>query len=658
MKILTIVLLLISQLAWSSNKLYTVPDGNKLILKVKFNTPETGDLYVAKAVDNKIIFYNQAAGWTESKIAFMTNQSYQGEYTLLSVPTPANYQFYQVVTIPNTDPFKSENWIGGSNGLSSLSVNLPFQNNDIKVLAFNDLGMHCIDKEFSIFSILPPFNVVNAQVLIKGREPRLLNSDQVELRYSPVADSNNSINSNSIGKTDFWQYAPKLFGKNLQPGEGLTGLYMPADNPNPQKLHYNNKHAWFSAEGIPITPIDDKGQVNPYPMLRINAHDKQTGALLAGTDVVVPVSSETDCQNCHASGKRAANDPTVAWANDADLEVQTKKNILILHDKEHKTDLKNQTPVLCAGCHYSPALDLDGSGPQGKQKELPTSSQVMHKFHGELRDEQGNLIFPDNAPVEKTCYQCHPGQKTQCQRGAMKTEGLECNACHGGMKAVGGQRRSWVDLPKCQSCHTGDAMNHLNEAGLVFGDDKFRLKQTYKIGDSTASPLNAINKRFAENDNTLYRNSKGHGGIACEGCHGSPHAIWPNATANANDNITAKQLQGHVGTVIECDSCHTPGSLPMTTKGPHGLHNVNDPRWVDEEHEDFYKRNPDGCKACHGADLKGTDLAKVAADRSFRVEGRIVNLQKGQKVSCNICHRMPGEGHDDDDDDDDHDDDD
>jgi hypothetical protein len=380
------------------------------------------------------------------------------------------------------------------------------------------------------------------------------------LRYSPVADGNNSINSNSIGKIDFWKYAPKLFGKNLQPGEGLTGLYMPADNPNPQKLHYNNKHAWFSAEGIPITPIDDKGQVNPYPMLRIN---------------------------------------------------------VILHDKEHKTDLKNQTPVLCASCHYSPPLDLARAGPQGKQKELPTSSQVMHQYHGKLRDKQGSLIFPDNASVEETCYQCHPGKKTQCQ-----------------------------------SCHTGDAVNHLNEAGLVFGNDKFRLKQTYKIGDLTASPLNAINKRFAENDNTLYRNSKGHGGIACEGCHGSPHAIWPNATANANDNITAKQLQGHVGTVIECDTCHTPGSLPMTTKGPHGLHNVNDQRWVDEEHEDFYKRKPDGCKACHGTDLKGTDLSKVAADRSFRVEGRIVNLQKGQKVSCNICHSMPGEGDDDDDDDD------
>ena len=38
---------------------------------------------------------------------------------------------------------------------------------DTVVLAFNDLGMHCLDREFSIFSILPPFNVVNAQVIVQ-----------------------------------------------------------------------------------------------------------------------------------------------------------------------------------------------------------------------------------------------------------------------------------------------------------------------------------------------------------------------------------------------------------------------------------------------------------------------------------------------------------
>ena len=126
--------------------------------------------------------------------------------------------------------------------------------------------------------------------------------------------------------------------------------------------------------------------------------------------------------------------------------------------------------------------------------------------------------------------------------------------------------------------------------------------------------------------------------MACEACHGSTHAVWPNDDPAANDNIAAVQLQGHAGTIIECGTCHGQGSLSLTTNGPHGLHNVDDARWVDENHGDFYKRDKDGCKACHGGQLRGTPLAKTAAARSFRVEDNTVTLAKGDLVSCDRCH--------------------
>ncbi|MEN8218552.1 MAG: hypothetical protein ABFS56_19730 [Pseudomonadota bacterium] len=669
---LALFLLLFSHLVWSGELYTSNPvlngDNGKIVVMARFNTPESGDMYIITLIDNNILFFNKMSGWNNFPVPFIANSTFQGEYTVFSVDAkqmaPGNYQLFLIVTVVDGEPLDSNDWIGGLDGLSSVNFNVsvPFEAlSQVKVLAFNDLGMHCMDKEFSIFSILPPFNVVNAQVVGQRNDgsPQLLKSNEVELRYSAITDNKGSINSTSIDKTDFWQYASDLFGVNLQPGQGLTGLYMPADhpqNPGPQPFHYNTQHGWYSADGIPITPVDDADQINTYPMLRISAY--KNGTLLGETDVVVPVAMETDCQNCHATGEMAANDPTIPWADDDDLEVQTKKNVLILHDEQNQTDLQNQTPVLCASCHYSPPLDLAGEGPQGPQKDLPTSSQVMHKFHGELRDTDGNLIFPNDAPVEQTCYQCHPGKQTQCQRGAMKTANLECNACHGGMLAVGGKfrlrkggsldgkndrgkRRAWVDLPRCQSCHTGDAVRHLKGKKLVFHDDGIRLRQAYKTGDKSASPLLAKNRRFAENKNTLFRNSKGHGKVACEGCHGSPHAIWPNADANANDNVTATQLQGHVGTIIECDTCHAPGSLEMTTKGPHGLHNVNDPRWVDEEHEEFYEHDAKGCKACHGKNLEGTPLSKVAAKRRFKVEDDIVTLQKGEEVSCDLCHEKP-----------------
>ena len=550
---------------------------------------------------------------------------------------------------------------GGSQGTPSSGA---AADTDAVLLAFNDLGMHCLDREFSIFSILPPFNVVNAQVVIQdgSGKPVVMGEDEVELRYTHTADSSGSTNSTSIGKTDFWQHAESLFGVNLEPGQGLTGRYMPADNldnQGEQPMEFNTAHGWFSAEGIPITPLDDSFKTNPYPLMRVSAYDKSSGDQIGFLDVVVPVASETDCQNCHTTGQIAADNPAISWSGDSDLEVQSKKNILNLHDATNGTDLANSTPVLCSQCHYSPPLDLSGIGPTGPQRNLPTFSSAMHAYHGDLVDNLNNPVFPPGAPVEATCYQCHPGSVTQCQRGAMKTGGMDCNACHGDMLAVGGafalqsggsidgsndggERRPWLDLPRCQSCHTGDAVNHLTGAGLVVDSSGIRLVQTYRTGDAAASPLLAANKRFAEEDNTLFRNSKGHGGLACEACHGSTHAIWPNADANANDNIAAVQLQGYAGTIIECGVCHAPGNLPLTTGGPHGLHNVNDDRWLDEEHGEFYERNKNGCKACHGTDLLGTPLAKMPVARTFRIEDdEIVTFAKNELVRCNRCHGMP-----------------
>jgi hypothetical protein len=86
---------------------------------------------------------------------------------------------------------------------------------------------------------------------------------------------------------------------------------------------------------------------------------------------------------------------------------------------------------------------------------------------------------------------------------------------------------------------------------------------------------------------------------------------------------------------------HESGSLPRTINGPHGLHNVNDSRWYDDGHEDFYENNKNTCKACHGEDLKGTPLAKMATSRSFRVEDRTIIYAKGDLLRCDDCHGMP-----------------
>jgi len=126
-------------------------------------------------------------------------------------------------------------------------------------------------------------------------------------------------------------------------------------------------------------------------------------------------------------------------------------------------------------------------------------------------------------------------------------------------------------------------------------------------------------------------------------------------TANpfSNDNIAANQLQGHQGTLIECDVCHQAGSLGVTLDGPHGMHPVGGGRFADGGHEKLAKNQADSCRACHGNNGMGTVLSKVAADRSFTIDecdkGTLcsggkqknfrVNLSKGEQVTCVMCHK-------------------
>lgn len=206
---------------------------------------------------------------------------------------------------------------------------------------------------------------------------------------------------------------------------------------------------------------------------------------------------------------------------------------------------------------------------------------------------------------------------------------------------VSGFRRPWVDEPRCESCHTGDANQHATDQ---LNGDGLRRYLAYSPTDPAATPRTAVNPRFADEPGKLFRYSKGHGGLACESCHGSTHAIWPtNDQKNPNDNVAAKQIQGHAGTLSECSTCHRPGSLPLTTAGPHGMHNVNDPKWV-SGHDFFAEGNLAACTSCHGLDYRGTALSVAAAARSFSTEEGQIKIQKGQVVGCYTCHNGPNGG--------------
>ena len=238
-------------------------------------------------------------------------------------------------------------------------------------------------------------------------------------------------------------------------------------------------------------------------------------------------------------------------------------------------------------------------------------------------------------------------------------------------------RVPWANEPGCGSCHTGDAISNKHGDSGTIGSpsDNIRLMQAYLTTDSKATPIVPDNKRFAENvvesgdakgNPKLYRVSTGHEGIFCEACHGATHAIWPNANPNANDNVTAKQLQGHTGTISECSTCHASnfdiddfkGNLDSNgwMKGPHGMHPVGTAMWNDKHKEARQGAPADICSSCHGADGLGTVLSRTAADRVFECkengtlcgkDQKTVSIPKGTPIGCVECHSNEISGNDD-----------
>ena len=172
-------------------------------------------------------------------------------------------------------------------------------------------------------------------------------------------------------------------------------------------------------------------------------------------------------------------------------------NILTLHDKNEGTTLMSQRPVLCADCHGSNALGMGGD------PALPNLSNAMHTRHS------GAVPNTLNG-----CYNCHPGPRTRCLRDVMaQEEGMTCISCHGPMQEVALNPDPWLNEPRCDSCHE-QTQNH-----------------------------------------PLYRFSTGHGGLYCEACHDSTHAIAPSRVAR--DGLKFIALQGEDGPLTECSVCHT-----------------------------------------------------------------------------------------------------
>jgi hypothetical protein len=349
------------------------------------------------------------------------------------------------------------------------------------VIAWNDLGMHCANLDFSNLCILPPYNNQYAHVINVGDSqtmPTVLSASAgVYCTYEVPG------NTYSVGKTNFWEYSLHLFGVTLPPNIGLTGVGLTGNMIDTLNYHF--------VEGIPITAYPDNSLTvpDPYQLTLIKAYNS-SNEVIATTQSVIPVAHEINCvsSGCHPN----------------------EMDILNAHESMPGFNIANK-PILCANCHADNALGMPGT------PGTPSFSQAIHQRHGSETND---------------CYKCHPGPNTQCFRDVMHAGGMVCQDCHGSVSNVGNSiengREPWLEEPSCGAaqCHGAN---------------------------------------YAEEPGQLFRHSKGHGGLYCSTCHGSPHAILPSE--NERDNVQNIALQGYAGTLKECTVCH--GYIP-NGPGPHG----------------------------------------------------------------------------------------
>ncbi|HSM92763.1 MAG TPA: carboxypeptidase regulatory-like domain-containing protein [Anaeromyxobacteraceae bacterium] len=301
---------------------------------------------------------------------------------------------------------------------------------DYVVLAWNDLGMHCAQDDYSYFLILPPYNTLHVQVVKRGGG---VVTSGITVSYAFPKKTDSTLHTN------FWTYAGK-YGFTLAPNEGLAGFGLSGT------MDVDANGLGFVATGIPITPYDDDGTWDPFGTAVITVTDSNTKAVLQTAEVVAPISTELNCFNCHGA--------------DAFLD------ILRTHDRRSGTALAADRAKgalhMCAECHADPALAAPG------KPGVTNLSRAMHGFHADK-------VSASATSGPAACYNCHPGPRTQCLRGQMAHAGLSCQDCHGDMAgmaaALRAGRQPWLEEPRCGACH---GARYEENAGTLYRNSLFR----------------------------------------------------------------------------------------------------------------------------------------------------------------------------------------
>src|SRR3974377_1100727 len=84
-----------------------------------------------------------------------------------------------------------------------------------QIVGWNNLGMHCMDSDYSVFSVLPPYNTIESQLIVSNT--LVTSSNGYRVPYQAVADPTGSINTTAIGKGNFYEFVNACYGASPAP---------------------------------------------------------------------------------------------------------------------------------------------------------------------------------------------------------------------------------------------------------------------------------------------------------------------------------------------------------------------------------------------------------------------------------------------------------
>ncbi|MDP4224253.1 MAG: multiheme c-type cytochrome [Bacteroidota bacterium] len=408
--------------------------------------------------------------------------------------------------------------IAGTLSCEKATYQINDPNAEWSVFAWSDAGMNWLNPTYDKLVMFPPYSTLRAQV-IKRRDPPEIVTEGIRVSYL-IIDNKSSFDKRSYG--GFWENVFRLFGIHLaSPDVGLKGFglngFMKAGSD------------YFSAEGIPVVPVDDIGNWNPYQIAEITVLNSGM-KILAQTQCTIPTSDEINCAKCH--GANAFDD------------------ILAKHDDIHHTTLSTNKPVLCASCHPSPAPSLGIN--TGRAIYL---SRAIHLSHS---SKQGI-----------TCYDCHPGTLTKFNRSLRHTtEDGNCKNCHGDMANVANTilagRIPWNNEPACINCHEG-------VAGVNTGTSLYRDSQGHGnmyCASCHGSPHAMMPSREASDN---YQSKQYEGFTSRIKSIGSCGVCHDSSKGESNISEFTGAHGGRKPEIsIGCRACHT--SIPVNTaEWPHAF---------------------------------------------------------------------------------------